>query len=317
MVDPMHSISYAVKTSPTGEHVSHSNQNNSFNVRSVKNVSKTLDAASRTITKSIRRFIAEKPYQRMVETGSLWKDHGLEGQADIKVISKNNIRGLYQSLGVLSQDESDFLSRFLESKMFATHTTSAPVENEKGIVSLFSREKLIDRGILFNTKNSPEEDISILGNDDFVFFSLEVGETPKKPSSRFGGEMFRFDFSKPSFTDASWLSLAEMRFSSTPHLSRHVQGLTDEEYGKLSKRELPRFGSVFHGTDMKTGIALSLIKDFRNNLSDASRGKLLTWSTDDELNRLVNGMYRPEIKVPRHFFSDDKVKSNVAKDNKF
>ena len=149
------------------------------------------------------------------------------------------------------------------------------------------------------------------------FFSLEVGETPKKPSSRFGGKMFRFDFSKPSFTDTSWLNLAEMRFSRTPHLSRHVQGLTYGEYVKLSKRELPRFGSIFYGADMKTGIALSLIKDFRDNLSDASRGKLLTCSTDDELNRLVNGMYRPEIKVPRHFFSDEKMTSNVVKDNKF
>lgn len=277
----------------------------------------TQDRAAKTITEAIRRGISEGAYKKMLDKGSLWKNHNFNNQKDLINLSKANMRQLYRSLGTLNQHESDFFARFTESRFFATHTTGAPVENGQGIVSLFSRDKLIERGIIFNENNSPQEDRELLGNDDFVFFSLEVGETPKKPSSRFGGNMFKFDLDKPSFTSVAWLSLTDMRFANTPHLNRHIQGLSCAEYDKLSKRELPRFQTVFHGKDMKAGIALSLIKDFRENLSHTSREKLLCYSTEHDLNRLVNGMYRPEIKVPRHFISDENKKANVVKDNKF
>jgi hypothetical protein len=34
------------------------------------------------------------------------------------------------------------------------------------------------------------------------------------------------------------------------------------------------------------------------------------------MNKLINGLYRPEIKVARHFFSDSYMEAAVKKDDK-
>ncbi|WP_198359342.1 hypothetical protein [Burkholderia ubonensis] len=272
--------------------------------------------ASRTITAAIRKYIAEKSYSHMTENGDIWASNRSGGSKYIESISMGNISDLSKDLAPLSDDEIKFLNVFLNQKFYATHTTLAPVKNESGVLSLYSREKLIERGIIFNENNSPPEDIKILGNDDFVFFSLEVGDTPKKPSSRFGGVTYRVNFDEAVFRDTSWLSLVEMRFAKTPNVDRHIPYLNQSEQSSLSKRELTPFETVFAGRDMKRGIGLSIISDARK-LSPESRKKILESTTEGKINSLINGLYRPEIKVARHYFSNDFGESSVAKDEKF
>lgn len=274
------------------------------------------DVATRQIVKALRGFISGKSHDRMIQNGAIWKGAPIGTEKSlINGISKNNLHTLRKELDVLSTQESKFLGAFFEVPLYATHSTAAPVKREDDSVALFSRQKLIDRHIIFNTDNSPQEDIKLLGNDDFVFFALEAGSESKKPSSRFGGTTYRFEFDAPAFKDAAWMSLVEMRFAQTPNLDRHIEGLDSDEYAKLSKRKLQPFETVFSGEDMKAGIGLSLIRDLRN-FSPASNQRLLEHTDEVAINKLVNGFYRPEIKVARHFFSDNYMEASVRKDDK-
>ncbi|MBT2374283.1 hypothetical protein [Pseudomonas fluorescens] len=274
------------------------------------------DVASRQVVKALRGFVSGKSHTKMIHNGTLWKDVPAQAEKNhIDSLSKSNLQSLRKELGSLTTEEKGFLERFFEVPLFATHSTAAPVKREDDSVALFSRQKLIDRNIIFNAENSPQEDIKLLGNDDFVFFALEAGVEPKKPSSRFGGTTFRFDFDEPVFKDAAWLSLVEMRFAKTPNLDRHIEGLSAEEYSVLSKRTLQPFETVFSGGDMKAGIGLSIIRDLRKLPPESGR-RLLESAGENQINKLVNGMYRPEIKVARHFFSDKYIEAAVKKDDK-
>lgn len=190
-------------------------------------------------------------------------------------------------------------------KFNVSHATSASVMGKNGVVSLYSREKLIERGIDFDMDHTASQDISQLSNDDFVFFALEYGMYPKKHASRFGTTLYRFDFDEPLFQEVAWLSLVEMLYSVTPDLSRHIKGLRPEEYRKLSGRGIPPLSAVFIGKDMKTGLALSIINDLRQHVSIECREALLQNPDEVRMDGLINGLYRPEIKVPRHFFSEN------------
>ncbi|ROM93791.1 hypothetical protein [Pseudomonas brassicacearum] len=274
----------------------------------------TQDQAARIITSAIRRYIAEKSYARMIKKGAIWnKDdpRSSDWQAElsmkkklaaIRSISQKNIHNLISNLEMLTPPELTLVTNIKHAKFFATHTTNTPRTNKGGGISLYSRQKLLDRGVIFNTKNSPVEDIALLGNDDFVFFSLEVGETPKKGGSAFGDLTYRFNLHETIFMEVGWLSLVEMRFARTPDLSRHIHDLSAEDYTLLKKRELSPLSTVFFGQDMINGIALSLILDLRK-LSPTGQTRLLAMAGESSLNSLINGIYRPELKVPRHYFS--------------
>ncbi|WP_157655046.1 hypothetical protein [Burkholderia ubonensis] len=276
------------------------------------------DVASRQIVGAFRQFITGNSHSRMIERGEIWKDVSASTARDhVRDLSKTNLRELYRDLGPLNDQEKQFVERFLVMPFSATHSTAAPVKADSGTVSLFSRQKLIDRHIIFNQENSPQEDIKLLGNDDFVFLSLEAGSDPKKPSSRFGGVTYRFDFDDPHFRNTAWLSLVEMRFARTPNLDRHIEDLSQDEYSRLSKRTLQPFQTVFAGGDMKAGIALSIVRDVRENLSQDAQARVLGNVSEAHVNKLVNGLYRPEIKVARHFFSNQYMEVAVKKDDKF
>ncbi|WP_137199719.1 hypothetical protein [Pseudomonas sp. CFBP13528] len=274
------------------------------------------DVAARQIVKAFRGFISGKCRERMIHNGAIWKATaaGTE-KSHIDDLSRSNLHTLRKELGGLSAQESSFLQNFFKVPLYATHSTAAPVKRDDDSVALFSRQKLIDRHIIFNTENSPQEDIKLLGNDDFVFFALEAGSEPKKPSSRFGGTTYRFDFDATAFKESAWLSLVEMRFAKTPNLDRHIDGLNSTEYANLSKRTLQPFETVFSGGDMKAGIGLSLIRDLRK-LSPTTNHRLLSCTGEVEINKLINGLYRPEIKVARHFFSNNYMEAAVRKDDK-
>lgn len=144
------------------------------------------DVAARQITKGIRQFISGKSHERMIKNGTLWNTAPVSSEKTyVDGLSKTNLRNLRNELGALTPDEKQFLNNYFESSLYATHSTGAPVKRDDGSVGLFSRQKLIDRNIIFNTENSPQEDIKILGNDDFVFFCPGSGWRAKKTKQSF------------------------------------------------------------------------------------------------------------------------------------
>ncbi len=59
---------------------------------------------------------------------------------------------------------------------------------------------------------------------------------------------------------------------------------------------------MFHGRQMKAGLGLAIIKNCRDNVPLAIGAKLLSVGKDEDTNYLLNGLFRPTVMVPRHFF---------------
>ncbi|WP_157798834.1 hypothetical protein [Serratia marcescens] len=126
-----------------------------------------------------------------------------------KIISNNNYRVILQSVGGLNHDDKLFFSAFLTSSFYASHATnSQEVINKDNDLVLFSRRKLMENGIKFNTDNTTDSDIVGLANDDNVFFSLEIGIPPQKipiggKGSRFGKTIYKIPLANQAFNFAS------------------------------------------------------------------------------------------------------------------
>jgi hypothetical protein len=195
--------------------------------------------------------------------------------------------------------------------MFATHTTNAsmkPVDHPglaeygRGI-RLFSRLNLQRRGVPFPEGHTTPDDRKRLRNDDFVFFSIEIGHRPKKPSSLFGQTMYRFPVAgNPLFKNLAWASLGDMIKPQAPHPQAIINNISRDDLATLKARRIGGPDLVFCGTaHVRKGLGLALIRDLRP-LEDTSRRALLASRGEDAINKLVYGMFRPELKVPREFF---------------
>jgi len=250
-----------------------------------------------------RRVLGRSAYTHMLSHGSVWTDlnasRKLSANSEIRRLSKANLSTLRKKLQRLNQAEIDFAHNFLKCTFYATHTTRADVIHpETRMATLYSRQALEAKGISFPLENSPKEDIAMLGNDDFVFFSLMLEGAIGKPSSRFGGRLLSFDLRLPAFQNA-FMSLVEMRFATTPHTDRHITtvGFPHKEF---SKRRLPPLCIVFHGADVIPGLLFSILLDLRwEHMPAPVRGELLATRSPMQLDRLINGLYRPEFKVPK------------------
>ncbi|WP_195848726.1 DUF4116 domain-containing protein [Providencia alcalifaciens] len=272
-------------------------------------VSMDENRAACLITKCLRQVIANKSYNHMFQNGVMWSERA-EGQTELgframQKLSSENIRQLFCELAPLVQEEIGFLDNLLQMPFTATHASDANIVNEKGILSLFSRKKLEERGIEFDKTHSEKTDINRLSNDDFVFFSLEPGFCVKKNSSRFGDSIFRVDFDSELSNKIVWGSLQEQLQNKTNvSCGRYLKGVSKEADNILSGKLITNEKSMFLGCDFKIGIGLSLIKLLRE-LPEKDKKMLLTFRSEMELNQLINGIYRPEMKVPRHFFSEN------------
>lgn len=264
----------------------------------------TSEQASFIITKRIREFISNKSYNHMFSEGEFWKKNldKNQGFTRMKNISADNIRKLTKNLGNLDEKEKSFLDQLLKMKFTATHATDANIINKNKTLSLFSRIKLEERNIHFARDNhSTQGDISELANDDFVFFSIEPGNGGFKHNSRFGKTIYAVDFDTPSFLQSSWVSLQEQYISYGQNSRKHIRDISEEAHKILSFNEIDIQSNMFIAKDFKRGLALSLIEKFRL-LPSIDREKLLNTISVDRMNDIINGIYRPEVKVPKHFF---------------
>lgn len=263
---------------------------------------------------------AERVNTEMVQRGSLWFDNFITntpilyyfsvlipnlrfgtGVSDFKDLSNNNYRAILQSIGRLNHDEKLFFSAFLTSVFYVSHATnSQEVINKSQDLVLFSRRKLIESGIKFNTDNTTGDDITGLANDDNVFFSLEIGIPPQKipiggKGSRFGKTIYKVPLTNQAFSSAS-LYLFDQLEMDIPDC--RIAGISEEAKKILSSRGYTRKSICFYGGKSIPALALSIIAAARL-LSENDRFILLSARTDKEKNDLVRYLFRVEIRVPR------------------
>lgn len=295
--------------------------------------------AAITIARNMRAHIAKKAEKQMLNQGAMWKkcqkaliDAGkLKPGEDLSLakVSSINMSTLRQKMGKLTEKEAEFFVRFTQQKFFATHFTDAELDNDASqggrILAMFSREKLDLAKIEFNRFNTVLDDMAVKADNNVVFFSMECGERPKKLYSRFGKNLYRVSLDSPAFMQVSWSSLHDLLMgeAKVKHVKRHIPGLSAADAKAINKlvgmgvRNLASeegYSDIFAGKDMVPGAALSIILQLRKlqaNLPSKSGAlpplieRLLASSTEDEFNGLLNTFFRPEIRVPIHFFSTD------------
>ncbi|HCC0888482.1 TPA: DUF4116 domain-containing protein [Salmonella enterica] len=265
------------------------------------------DHAAKKITKFIRKNISHDAYNYMFTSSPAWceltKNYPEKGLALIRRLSQENISNLRQALSPLDNEEKAFLETILTIKLRATHVSNANLINKNNILGIYSRRLLIEKEIPF-PKSHSDDDSHILANEDFVFFSLEPGEEPKKASSRFGFKLHSFDLNQPVFEQVSSINLYDQINEQRPDPKKHIDGLSEEATETLRKKESSVYNFMFFGKDLRAGLGLYLLKRIRA-IPQRDRQKILAMKGEHELNRVINGILRPEIKVPKYFFSKE------------
>jgi hypothetical protein len=280
--------------------------------------------AARVITRAFREKIANDTTKEMVTRGERWKQqlplaslNKLPGENTFRSLqshSAQHLQNLHAELSPFTPEEKGFLDRGLSMKYYATHFTRNDLvsTNAKGqqVATLFSRDKLLRDGtISFRTGNSKVVDRYYLGNSDHVFFALEVGDTPKKQKSQFGPNRLRVPLDHPSFRQTASLKLND---SSLPQLRDSVLA----KYGASSEEAQTILGKHYHitenfvGKDMVPGLLMTAISDSRKIGHDTNQ-KIMNAQTEDDFNEIFSGLYRPEVRVPRHFFVENPIFAKI------
>ncbi|OTA20579.1 type III secretion system effector and immunogenic protein OspC2 [Xenorhabdus beddingii] len=215
---------------------------------------------------------------------------------------------LRKSLGNLTNEESTFAENFMSQAFYIVHVSDKNFteNNSTGDLNLYSRVRLLEKGVEFNNRNSTPDDIKRLGNDDYVFFSFEVGEEPKKIQSRFGCFFYRVRYTPRNFSLRHSSMVLFDHLSPKQHLIKGINRTIDHldisvvSKDHLRERRLRRGRSIFSGYENSiNGLLYSIIHDIRELKDENDKKKLLSARSDKEINLIVNGLFRPEVRVPR------------------
>lgn len=274
----------------------------------------TKEDVARRLISGIRARRANQALQRMEERGLYLRDGSItktsnfkswffEGipeffygnKQDLKQLTKNNSKN---SRLELNEQENAFVEHFVRQDFYLSHATKANLLNEKNDLNIYSRRSLISKKIIFPKDNSTEFDVIGLGNDDYVFFSLEIGPMPSKQGkSRFGNIVHKISFSNEAFTHAS-LSLLDQIALTIPDAK--IPGLSEEGKRILASRSKPATQDIFFTgrADSLYSLAHSIVGATRL-LSQEDKDVILNERNPQKLDRITNQLFRPEVRIPR------------------
>ena len=197
-----------------------------------------------------------------------------------------------------NKQEIDFIENFIKDDFYLAHATNASIESENGDINIYSRKMLQDKKIVFNESNSAFEDVNGLGNDDYAFFSLEIGPALKKQNSRFGNTVYKVLASNGAFKFAS-LSLVDQLTLELPEPK--IPGLSSEDNVQLAGRPyLKREEVFFNGMDDSIlSLARHIALSTRVLSKQSDRDVILNERNPDKLDRITTYLFRPEVRAPR------------------
>ncbi|MEU1542583.1 hypothetical protein ABZ461_31655 [Actinacidiphila glaucinigra] len=180
---------------------------------------------------------------------------------------------------------------------------------------MMSQGELERRGLKFLASGkSSVNNTSNLGNDDFVFFRMEAGDAPMQ--TRYGPTTLIFD-AKALEERGGWVSLHDqlnpldrptMRNLEWNKSSIRTAAFDDGfvktgerarwtyTYPDKSSRTVSFEQEVFHGADVKDGLALSVVREVHSIGGDYKAHVLKVMGNPDELGKVVSDLFRPEAK---------------------
>ncbi|EMD3084759.1 hypothetical protein VQY72_002140 [Salmonella enterica] len=288
------------------------------------------------INKIYRKCLLKKSIGMMDEIGLRWKNSLSEtDHAELKKLKVPqiivdeilaNIRprdkslfeiaesNYYRTIGKviynLSPAERVFYDNALSLPFYCTHATSVrnvETHNPKLIkentakLKLNSWYTLKQKGLGMRNKFIPQRNISsaVIGNDDFIFFSLEVGSSLKKCSSRFGRRMYRVPIESNLAFRYSLITLNNLlTHKNNPVKLSMPDVIPDIRRLKFKYNPI----DIIAVGEIKKFVICSLIKTFRS-LPMSQQDLLLSYRDDYHINILINSFFRPQICVPHRFYS--------------
>ncbi|MFK0150603.1 hypothetical protein ACIQVK_00820 [Streptomyces sp. NPDC090493] len=185
-----------------------------------------------------------------------------------------------------------------------------------GVMS--SQGDLARRGVRFLASGkSSAKNISNLGNDDFVFFRMEVGDKPM--ATRYGPTTLVFD-AKVLEEKGGWVSLHDqlhpldrdtmnqLKFGDdVVRSAKYDQGFDEVgkrgrwtyEYPDHPPRQVSFEQEVFHGEHVREALALSVVREVHfigGAFKDDVFRLLADTAHPEELGSVISKLYRPEAK---------------------
>jgi hypothetical protein len=245
--------------------------------------------------------VAAEVSAAMFARGEVWR--GVTAPS-MQQLSQGNLARLRQELGGLHPQERSFVEFARARPWFVTHFTRSPKLDAAGDVWLRSHKQLVDAGVLFHDMHTLGADKTRVAANDYINFSLEVGAGRKKTTSRFGPIEYRASLAHPRVGAAGWLSMDEMvappsAMSKWFRNNNCIEGLISGlEFLDVLQKKTNTAEYVFAGPDMLDGLLLTLLASLRPT-QQSTRDAIFGIDNDDDLNRLVNKLYRPELKVPQ------------------
>ncbi|MDX7986435.1 hypothetical protein FE392_03680 [Xenorhabdus sp. 12] len=240
----------------------------------------------------------------MMNEGKAWHR---EGNRNLHDDIKRNIDDLQREIQAhpYSPEEEQFANAFMGKKFFIVHASSNDLnDNSKRELLICSHRYLEKKGTGFFKNNTTIDDVRELANDDYVFFSLEVGGELQKKRSRFGNKFYRIPYTKENVSlRHSSMALVDQILLTAPD-SRMIKGLTNGANVHLDHRRFINHRIIFSGIDnCLTGLLYSIILTVRkfNITLQRDRETILYARSDKEISDVINGLFRPEIRVPRMF----------------
>jgi hypothetical protein len=201
--------------------------------------------------------------------------------------------------------ESQFLERFRSRKFYAVHFGKTDFRRNDGDITFLSSFSLVKKGVAENMElGTGDTDKNNYGSDDFVFFSLEVGDASAKKSSRFG--QYKYTAPLDTILGESYGKYAGAQLNDIMDIGRRSEKRLpgwmksdSETMAAYRKPAAVREAEIFYTADkLIEGIGIRLLQDFREFPAPVRQQALAT-SSDVELDTLMNSFYRPQILVPK------------------
>ncbi|MFJ4849016.1 hypothetical protein [Streptomyces sp. NPDC088733] len=240
----------------------------------------------------------------------------------VKNLSGRNIRVLREEFDALlgkmdagdAQALRDLRARVENLPHHVKHATPA-YHTMANSGFMMSQGELERRGLKFLASGkSSVKNTSNLGNDDFVFFRMESGKAPMQ--TRYGPTTMIFD-AKVLEERGGWVSLHDqlnpldrptMRnlefggesvrkadfddgFKGTGERARWTYTYPDNSTRTVSFEQ-----EVFHGAEVREGLALSVVREVQSIGGDFKAHALRVMDNPDELGKVVSDLFRPEAK---------------------
>ncbi|MNG93534.1 tRNA(Glu)-specific nuclease WapA precursor [compost metagenome] len=259
---------------------------------------------SLNILKKLFRVKRANDSYRGMKKGSLW--NGLiNSEKNIKKQSNINLEALRKPNYPLTKDAHDFIERMKELNYNVIHFSGADLSVPDGV--LYSKKELYKRNMKFSQRNTTKSDIEKLGTDDFVFFSLGVGDYSGKEISRFG--RYKYQTSLPEARKDKYFPHAHLAINDTLNFNERqtsegrltaifkmadVNRLREEVIAEKAVE------TIYHIDDFPEGLALKIVNSTKE-LSLSSQKNVYGSRTEADFDQIISLFLRPQILVPKKF----------------